>query len=75
MRSLDYKNFMQGNKEVMLSELESAAKQAGRNDDEFLARMVEKRGKELQEWAIVCTRGSIDEMPGAFATSAANPIP
>ena len=75
LRSLEYKDFMQGNKEVMLSDLESAAEHAKRNEDEFLARMVEKRGKELQKWASACTRNSIEDTPGAFATASANPTP
>ena len=72
---MGYKDFMQGNREVMLSDLESAADHAERNDDEFLARMVEKRGKELQGWASSCTRKNIEEVSVAFATATANPTP
>jgi hypothetical protein len=74
LRSLGYKNFMQGTKMVMLSELELAASSAKRNDDDYLAHMVEKRAEQLKEWAKLCTDGDLELEPGALATATVNPI-
>jgi hypothetical protein len=75
LRGLKYKNFMQGNKMVMLGDLESAARCAKPNDDEYLARMVEQRGKDLQEWAASCVGREVEPMPVALATATVNPTP
>jgi hypothetical protein len=72
---LGYKDFMQGNKKVMLGDLELAAESAKRNDDDYLARMVMKRGEELEQWASQCTRHDPELAPGALAAATANPIP
>jgi hypothetical protein len=73
--NLGYTNFMQGNREVMLKDLEVAAGNAKRNADDFLARIVKKRCNELREWASACTKDNIEEGPGALATATANPVP
>jgi hypothetical protein len=72
--ALDYKNFMQGTREVKLTALEKAAKNARRNNDEYLASIVEERSKELYQWASGCTVDNVEEVP-ALATATANPIP
>jgi hypothetical protein len=70
---LGYKNFMQGNKEVKLSDLQSAAKWAKPNDDDYLARIVKDRSNKLQEWADSCTEGTLDLAAGAMGFAATNP--
>jgi hypothetical protein len=75
LQGLGYKDFMQGNKKVMLEDLESAAKSAKRNDDDYLARMVKKRSEELQAWASLCTKHNLELVPGSLATATANPAP
>ena len=76
LRDLGYKDFMQGNVRVMLSDLEKAAKSARPNDDDYLARMVKKRGEELGDWAKSSRKGDDLELsPGALATATANPTP
>lgn len=76
LRSLGYKDFMQGNKKVMLDDLEKTIKFAKPNGDDYLARMVMKRSRELSEWAVSCKKGDDPELaPGALATAAANPTP
>lgn len=66
---------MQGNIKVMLAGLELAAESARRNDDDYLARMVTKRGGELQAWASLCLKKNLGLEPGALATATANPTP
>lgn len=73
LRKLGYKNFMQGNKMVMLRELEATEASIRRNDDEYLARMVKKRAGELQEWAGPCVEQDHELVPGELATATVNP--
>lgn len=77
LQRLGYEDFMQGNKKVMLQDLETAARSAKPNEDDYLARMVKKRSEELQEWAtpIIKCKNDPELAPGAFATATANPIP
>jgi hypothetical protein len=75
LQQLGYKDFMQGNRKVMLAELESAAKHARRNDDDFLARIVEKRSDALRAWAEPCTSENMELAPGALALATTNPTP
>jgi hypothetical protein len=72
LRGLGYKNFMQGSKMVMLHDLEVAALTAKRNDDDYLARIVEKRADKLREWAEPCTGQDLELGPGALAIAAVN---
>jgi hypothetical protein len=71
LRNLGYRDFMQGNKRVMLTDLESAAKYARPNDDDFLARMVRKRSDDLHAWAEPCTGTDQELTPGALALATA----
>jgi hypothetical protein len=73
LRNLGYKNFMQGNKMVMLSQLEATKASIRRNDDEYLARMVMKRAKQLKEWASLCVEQDHELAPGELATATVNP--
>jgi len=73
LRNLGYKNFMQGNKMVMLSDLEATRAFVRRNDDEYLARMVKKRAGQLQEWASPCSEQDCELVPGELATATVNP--
>jgi hypothetical protein len=73
--SLGYEDFMQGNRKVMFVDLESAAKYAKPNEDDFLARMVRMRSDELRAWAGPCTRTDLELVPGALALATTNPIP
>jgi hypothetical protein len=73
LRNLGYKNFMQGNKMVMLRDLEATEASIRRNDDEYLARMVKKRAGELQEWAGPCVEQDHELVPGELATATVNP--
>jgi hypothetical protein len=75
LRVLKYKNFMQGNKMVMLDDLESAAKDAKPNDDDYLARMVAQRGEQLRKWAEPCIAGNLEPEPVALAAAMVNPTP
>jgi hypothetical protein len=75
LQNLGYKDFMQGNKKVMLRDLESAAGFAKPNDDDYLARIVMKRSEELEQWASQCTRHDLELTPGALAAATANPTP
>jgi hypothetical protein len=54
LQTLNYKNFMHGEMEVTIEQLEAAADQAQTNPDEYLARLVKDRGKGLQRWAVEC---------------------
>ncbi|HEX6523325.1 MAG TPA: hypothetical protein VF070_25495 [Streptosporangiaceae bacterium] len=75
LQNLGYQDFMQGNRKVMLEELAEASKCARRNDDDFLARMVRKRGDELETWAAPCTRHDEELERGSLATATSNPTP
>jgi hypothetical protein len=76
LRSLGYKDFMQGNMKVMLDDLEKAAESAKPNDDDYLARMVMKRSAQLEKWAADCGKGGdLELVPGALATATTNPTP
>jgi hypothetical protein len=73
LEGLGYKNFMQGNKMVMLTDLEATKSFARPNDDEYLARMVKKRAKQLHEWASPCSDEDRELEPGELATATVNP--
>lgn len=75
LRSLGYKDFMQGNRMVMLADLESAAEYAKPNEDDFLARMVKKRSDDLRAWAAPCTVQKLELVPGDLATATTNSAP
>lgn len=75
LRDMEYKNFMQGTKVVMLRDLESAARWAKPNDDDYLARVVKERSKELEEWANSCTRRSPNPEHSELAEAIVDPIP
>jgi hypothetical protein len=72
---LGYGDFMQGNTEVMLSDLVEAAKHAKRNPDDFLARMAAGRAEELRKWAKPCTKGVVEQTHSTLAATATNPTP
>lgn len=73
LENLGYKNFMQGNKMVMLSDLQATREFVRRNDDEYLARMVKRRAGELQKWADPCAEQDCELAPGELATATVNP--
>jgi hypothetical protein len=73
LERLGYCDFMQGNSEVMLSELVEAARHAKPNPDDFLARMAADRAKELCEWAKPCTKGDVERTHSALAATTTNP--
>lgn len=75
LRRLGYEDFMQGNTEVMLSDLEAAAKHAERNPDDFLARMAAARATELCKWAEPCSKGDVERTHSPFAATTTNPTP
>jgi hypothetical protein len=73
LEDLGYQNFMQGNRMVMLKDLESARSFVRSNDDEYLARMVKKRAGQLHEWAGPCTEQAGELAPGELATATVDP--
>jgi hypothetical protein len=75
LQRLGYDDFMQGNVEVMLSDLVDAAQNAERNPDDFLARMAAHRAEELSKWAEPCTRGDVEQTHSALAATTSNPTP
>ena len=75
LKRLGYDDFMQGNVEVMLSDLEEAAQHAQRNPDDFLARMASGRAAELYKWAEPCTKGDLEQTHSALAATTSNPTP
>jgi hypothetical protein len=75
LENLGYDDFMQGNTEVMLSDLVEAAKDAKPNPDDFLARMAAGRAEELRKWAEPCTKGDIEQTHSALAATTTNPTP
>jgi hypothetical protein len=75
LQRLGYDDFMQGNTEVMLSELIIAAKHAERNPDDFLARMAADRAAELSNWAEPCSKGDVERTNSSLAATTTNPTP
>jgi hypothetical protein len=75
LERLGYDDFMQGNVEVMLSDLQKAALHAHRNPDDFLARMAADRAAALRSWAEPCTRGDVERTHSALAATTSNPTP
>jgi hypothetical protein len=75
LQRLGYDDFMQGNTEVMLGDLEAAAKHAERNPDDFLARMAADRAKELCTWAEPCSKGDVEQTNSSLAATTTNPTP
>jgi hypothetical protein len=72
---LKYKNFMQGSKDVKLSDLQSAAQWAKPNDDDYLASIAKERSNKLRTWADSCGEDTVDPTPGALALAATNGAP
>lgn len=75
LERLGYDDFMQGNTEVMLSDLVDAAVHAKPNPDDFLARMAADRAEELRKWAEPCTKGDVERTHSALAATTTNPTP
>jgi hypothetical protein len=75
LERLGYDDFMQGNTEVMLSDLMTAAKHAERNPDDFLARMAADRAAELCKWAEPCSKGDVERANSPLAATTTNPTP
>ena len=75
LERLGYDDFMQGNVEVMLSDLVEAAQHAHRSPDDFLARMAAGRAAELRKWAEPCTKGDVERIHSALAATTSNPTP
>jgi hypothetical protein len=67
LKRLGYTNFLHGNKEVMLDDLEEAAASATANPDGFLDQLVADRCKRLAEWSSDCT--DIELGPGSLSTA------
>ena len=65
---LGYTDFLQGNQQVMLGDLEVAAASATANPDGFLDRLVVERSRRLGEWATTCK--DVDVGAGSLATAA-----
>jgi hypothetical protein len=61
LKQLGYSDFMQGNHEVMLADLEIAALSGTHNPDGFLDRIVEDRRRRLVEWATPCRPSSMKD--------------
>ncbi|MDQ3786662.1 MAG: hypothetical protein M3422_05375 [Actinomycetota bacterium] len=53
---LGYADFMQGNQQVMITDLEAAAATGTHNPDSFLDRMVDERRRQLCAWATGCDK-------------------
>ncbi|MGH3947890.1 MAG: hypothetical protein ACRDSE_02025 [Pseudonocardiaceae bacterium] len=68
LEQLGYSDFMQGNKKVMLTDLEAAASSGTHNPDGFLDRIVEDRHRRLVEWSTPCHRDSLQNRRLAAAT-------
>jgi hypothetical protein len=75
LQRLGYEDFMQGNTEVMLNDLITAAKHAERNPDDFLARMAADRAAELSKWAEPCSKGDVERTNSSLAATTTNPTP
>lgn len=58
LRKLGYSDFMQGNQQVLLSQLETEAASGTKNPDGFLDRMVDERCEQLGAWAAPCGRAA-----------------
>ncbi|GAB1511452.1 hypothetical protein [Actinophytocola sp. KF-1] len=54
LRNLGYTDFMQGSRTVMITDLEAAAATGTHNPDSFLDRMVDRRCRQLGNWAADC---------------------
>jgi len=67
IRSLGYKDFIQGDFNVTLADLEGAADSAADNPDEFLHRIVAKHAEQLSAWSAQCD--CIDSFRGSMATA------
>ena len=76
LERLGYYYFMQGNVEIMLSDLVEAAQHAHRHPDDFLARYRPAgRAAELRKWADPCTKGDVERAHSALAATTSNPTP
>jgi hypothetical protein len=76
LREQKYKNFMQGSKIVMLSDLQSVEDSAKPNDDDYLAQMVKKRADQLREWAGSClVPADQPELVEELASAMVDPMP
>jgi hypothetical protein len=73
LKRLGYTNFMQGNQEIMLSDLKRAAASAAANPDGFLDQLVADRCKKLADWAGQCS--DVELGPGSMATAVQDAAP
>ena len=73
LNELGYTDFLQGNKKVMLSQLQEAADAATANPDGFLDRLVADRSRRLRDWGAVCDQIDLGQGTLANATQAALP--
>ena len=60
LRKLGYHDFIQGNRKVMIAQLEEAAASGTDNPDSFLDRMVDDRCRKLRHWAVPCRETAED---------------
>ncbi len=54
-------DFMQGTRQVMISDLETAAATGTHNPDSYLDRMVDERRRQLGSWAAACHRAAPED--------------
>lgn len=71
LRGFGYTDFMQGDRKVLLAELETAAARAHRKKDLFLAKLVDCEAARLTEWAGRC--GKAVEFRGCLAAAVHEP--
>ncbi|MGK5685601.1 hypothetical protein [Actinoplanes sp. URMC 104] len=62
-----YTDFIQGDREVHLAQLDEAARTAHSKNNLFLAKLVDREAARLKEWAGRC--GEVDEFPGCLAAA------
>ncbi|KAB2339661.1 hypothetical protein [Actinomadura rudentiformis] len=67
LNDLGYKDFMQGTQQVMLSELQEAARSRSDNPDGYLDRLSTRFADELRDWAQQCE--GLPTEPGCLATA------
>ncbi|TMR00132.1 hypothetical protein ETD83_17495 [Actinomadura soli] len=67
LNDLGYKDFMQGTQQVMLSELQQAARSRSDNPDGYLDRLSTKFADDLRGWAQRCE--GLPTEPGYLATA------
>jgi hypothetical protein len=67
LNNLGYKDFMQGTQQVMLSELQEAARSRSDNPDGYLDRLSTRFADDLRNWAQRCE--GLPTEPGCLATA------